>query len=112
MAKPNLKLVEPVAAPPPPEKRIILDDIFFHKTQLKIGTRLAYYGRSDAMSEWQIVGITSHFLSKKVGQYRMKPVDEIRHLSDIIELQKVGSNSTRKMNFSYMSYSAIWRLAQ
>jgi len=94
------------------KKPIVLDDIFFHKTQLHVGTRLSYYGRNDSMSSWDIIEIKSHFLGNTVGQYRIRKVEEVRHLSDIVEVRNIHTGQRRKMSFSYMSYSAIWRLAR
>jgi hypothetical protein len=89
---------------------VVLDDVFFHKSQLTYGTALVYYGRWEPMSKWVVVDIKSHFLGKEVGELKVKKVNQIRFLSDILTLRNVETNETRTMNFSYISYSAIWRL--
>ncbi len=102
-----------IAIKPEPKSKpeVILDDIFFRKTQVDFGTRLHYYGRMNPMSTWEVVGIESHFLGTEVGDFKLKKVNQIRYLSDMIKIKNVETGETRKLPFIYMSYSAIWRLA-
>lgn len=110
MARPKRKIIDikPARNPKPP---VVLDDTFFHKTQLDFGTRLICYGRLDPLSTWEVIGIESHFLGKVVGEMKVKKVNQIRYLSDVITVKNVETGQTKKLPFSYMSYSAIWRLA-
>jgi hypothetical protein len=86
------------------------DPIFFHKSQIKIDTRLRYYGRMAPNTEWRVVKIVT-FSQRKGAAVRRKHIDHVEHLSDDITLLKTGTNEVRVITFSYMSYSAIWRLA-
>jgi len=90
---------------------VILDDIFFHKSQVKYGKTLLYYGRWQPMSRWDVIKIESHFLGKEVGDVTTKKVNEVRYLSDIITVQNIETGQKRQLSFAYLSYSAIWRLA-
>lgn len=90
---------------------VILDDVFFHKSQLDFGVRLKYHGRMNPESTWEVVGIESHFLGNDVGDIKLKKVNQIRYLSDMIKVKNVETGETKKLPFIYMSYSAIWRLA-
>ena len=110
MARPQKKVIDiqPERKPKPP---VMLDDIFFHKTQLDFGTRLKCYGRLKLPSVWEVVGIESHFLGKYVGETQLKKVNQIRHLSDLISLRNLETGEVMKFSFAYISYSAIWRIA-
>ena len=90
---------------------IVLDNIFFHKSQLVPGVKLIYYGRWEPMSIWEIVEIKSHYLGKEVGDIKYKKVQKVIFLSDSLALKNVATGEIRTLTFSYMSYSAIWRLA-
>lgn len=96
------------------EKRVkpdvVLDDIFFHKSQISYGTDLVYYGRWEPLSEWQVIKIESHFLGKMVGEVNVKKTNEVRLLSDIITVQNNETGQKRHLSFSYLSYSALWRI--
>ena len=100
--------IQPDKAPKPP---VVLDDTFFHKSQVDFGTRLLCIGRMRPNSIWEVVGVESHFLGQNVGDIKLKKVNQIRHLSDIIKIKNIETGETRKLPFIYMSYSAIWRLA-
>lgn len=104
----------PVKTEAPPTKRIkpavVLDDIFFHKSQLKEGDQLVYYGRWQPLSMWEVVEFRSYYPGKIVGEIKVKRVPLIRHLSDVVTLRNTDTAEVRKVSFSYLSYSAIWRL--
>jgi hypothetical protein len=104
------KLVEKKPKRVKPE--VVLDDIFFHKSQLHYGTRLIYYGRWEPLSIWEVIDIRSHFLGKEVGDVKVKKVNEIRYLSDSLTVRNIKTSETRQVSFSYLSYSAIWRLQE
>jgi hypothetical protein len=90
---------------------VVLDDIFFHKSQLQYGTKLIYFGRWDPKSIWEVIDIKSHFLGKEVGDVKIKKVNQVRFLSDSLTVRNVKTQETRTITFSYISYSAIWRIA-
>lgn len=89
---------------------VILDDVFFHKTQLTPGVKLICYGRLDPLSEWEVVEMKSRFTGKTVGEIKTRKVMELRFLSDKIYLRNTKTNDVKIQTFSGMSYSAIWRL--
>lgn len=93
---------------PPP----ILDDTFFHKSQVQFGTKLLCLGRLTPNSIWIVTNIESHFLGTRVGDIKLKKVNEIRFLNDLITIKSQETGEVRKMAFIYLSYSAIWRLAK
>ncbi len=100
------------------------DPVFFTKNQLAVGSKLLYLGRTDPGSVWEIKKIHSHyFVYSKYG------VKEIRHRLvksplkhfDLIFLKRITNtprltstgkkmSSILELNFSYLSYSAIWRV--
>jgi len=100
--------IKPESQPKPPP---ILDDTFFHKSQVEFGTRLLCLGRLTPNTIWQVTGIESHFLGTRVGDIKLKKVNQIRFLSDMITLKSEETGEVKKMSFIYLSYSAIWRLA-
>ena len=55
--------------------------------------------------------IESNFLGSRLGDIKLKKVNQIRYLSDVITLKSEETGEVRKMTFIYLSYSAIWRLA-
>lgn len=110
MARANRKVIE-IKEERRPKPPVVLDDTFFHKTQVDFGTRLVCFGRLNPMSIWEVVGIESHFLGENVGDIKLKKVNQIRYLSDLITVKNVQTGQKRKLPFSYMSYSAIWRIA-
>jgi len=110
LARTQRKIID-IKSEPQKKPEVILDDIFFHKTQVDFGTRLHYYGRMNPMSTWEVVGIESYFLGNEVGDVKLKKVNQIRYLSDMIKIKNIETGETRKLPFIYMSYSAIWRLA-
>jgi len=100
--------IKPESQPKPPP---ILDDTFFHKSQIEFGTRILCLGRLTPNTIWEVVGIESHFLGTKAGDIKLKKVNQIRYLSDVITLQNLETGEKKRMSFIYLSYSAIWRLA-
>lgn len=102
---PAIKLVETAAHKPAP----MLDDIFFHKTQIKIGTRLRYMGRLAPNTTWVVTSIRTR--DSKTG--RLRPSDSVQKLSDDVYLRREDNRrDLRQGTFQYLSYSAIWRLAR
>jgi hypothetical protein len=88
------------------------DDVFFHKGQVRVGAVFRYVGRLDPNSLWRVTKIVS-YERVGVGEYKEMPATAVRRLDDNIYLVRDGAPSrTRAMTFSYMSYSAIWRVAK
>jgi len=107
VVKRKLKLVANNEQPRKAGKWQGIDDVFFHHSQVRIGTRLINYGRLDHGSIWEV---REMFELSQSG--RRKRVDAIEYLRDThIVLIRIGSNETRQMKFAGLSYSAIWRLA-
>jgi len=110
MSRTQRKIID-IKESPKPKPPVILDDIFFHKTQLHFGSKLICLGRLNPRSMWEVIGIESHFLGENVGDVKLKRVNEIRYLSDIVKIRNIETKEVRRFSFASMSYSAIWRLA-
>lgn len=110
MARANRKVID-VKTEGRQKPPVMLEDIFFHKSQLEFGTKLHSYGRLNLPQTWVVVGIQSHFLGKYIGEIQLKKVNQIRHFNDIISLKNEETGEVKKLPFAYISYSAIWRLA-
>lgn len=80
------------------------DPVFFHKSQLKSGTRLINFGRLYHGEVYEVIGIRTWQATK------LKRVDSVQRLSDEISLYQVDTHATRVLTFSTLSYSAIWRI--
>ncbi len=105
MKTPTLRLVPTQLSLPP-------DPIFFSKEDIKLHTRIIYYGVSDPLSEWRVAKIISYFTTDVRGQWEQREVPEVRHLDDDVYLVNVNNrNAKMKLTFGYMRYSAIYRLA-
>ena len=92
------------------------DDVLFHRRQIKRGVRLIYSGRTNHGDVYVVDEIRSHRLSKRRdanGQRKAIEygVDSPVHLSDWVVLKRLGSNQWRTVQFQYLSYSAVWRIA-
>ena len=80
------------------------DNTFFHKSQIKINTKLINFGRLYHGDIYQVISI------KTMTPNGYKKVQEVLKLSDEITLRHLNTNRTFPMIFSNLSYSAIWRL--
>jgi hypothetical protein len=85
----------------PPE-----DDVFFHKHRLRVGTALRYYGRSNPGGLWFVTGIFSTNKGRHVPRAEIFP----QTLEDLVRLKNHETGEVRFHGFSYLAYSAIWRL--
>jgi hypothetical protein len=91
----------------------LADPVFFHKSQVRIGTHLECKGRRTPNGKvWIVKSIRTFSIIR--GQYRSRKVNEVQKLSDAIEL--ISTDGKRReyleLSFDYLSYSAIWRIAQ
>lgn len=89
----------------------VADPIFFRKEDVRKGTRLFYHGAS-GHGEWVVNVITTTI--RQDGQLHDIEVDDVRVLSDVLTITRVrgGRPETRRVSFSYLRYSAIWRLTR
>jgi len=102
----KLKLVVENSQPRTKTKWQGSDNVFIHRSQIELGTKLLNFGRLDHDSIWEVQTIFSVFENSG----RRKYLDNIDKLNDQVVLKRIGSNETRQMTFVYLSYSAIWRL--
>lgn len=86
------------------------DSIFFHKSQIKIGTRLLNFGRLNHGQIWRVIEIYT-WAPDGHGHLVQAPATEVTRLSDDIVIESTNPHQIRQTTFSTMSYSAIWRLA-
>jgi len=94
------------------------DAIFFDKCDLKPGTKLYHSGRRIATEVWEVLYISSLFREKPEGKKNysakdkkkiLRKVNEVRHLTDRIVLAN-SFGQRKSLSFSYLCYSALWRL--
>jgi len=102
----KLKLVVENSQPRTKTKWQGLDNIFIHRSQIELGTKLVNFGRLDHDSIWEVQTIFSVF--KDSG--RRKYLDNVDKLNDQIVLKRIGSNETRQMTVICLSDSGIGRL--
>lgn len=87
------------------------DPIFFTMGQVHVGALLTHVGRKSPQTSWRVTRIVSHQAIR--GEWRPKKVLIVEHMSDRIYLRRVDAPATfseRSATFSYLSYSAIWRI--
>lgn len=81
------------------------DRVFFHRSQIKVGTRLIDFGRRNHGDEYVVIDIkTTNSRGKLI------PVPEPIKLSDLVVMRKLKHNEPRTVTFQSISYSAVWRL--
>ena len=88
---------------------VFTDPIFFHKSQIKVGTVLRHLGRKNPNTIWIVERIWS-LRHTQHGWVKSSVAMTIK-LDDLLDLRCEQTNEVRTLRFSYMSYSAIWRLA-
>lgn len=86
------------------------DDVLFHRRQIKRGVRLIYSGRINHGDVYVVDEIRSSRVNRR-GNLAEYQVDSPVHLSDWVVLKRLGSNQWRTVQFQYLSYSAVWRIA-
>jgi hypothetical protein len=91
------------------------DDVFFHRSQLHIGTELVDFGRLKHNTKWVVVEFRVYKTSR-AGNVRAKRVYDgsainagLKLIDDVV-LRRVGGNEVRTIGFSRLSYSATWRI--
>lgn len=109
MGRPALTLVAqhpPVVKATKPEPRP--DPVFFIKRQIHVGAHLIHLGRRQSPTTWVVTRIISHDTHG-----RPRRMHEVDYLSDRVYLKRANGPSSmaeRSATFSYLSYSAIWRI--
>jgi hypothetical protein len=93
------------------QRPIYYDSIYFHMSQVKPGTKLVFCGRFQPKSTWIVLEIRSHYLGKVVGDIKVRKVNELRRIGDVVTLRNDNTGELIKRVFSYMASSAAWRLA-
>lgn len=87
------------------------DNIFFHRSQVTVGTRIVNFGRVYHGEVWTVIEIRDYYKSARSGEMRTRRVNEVIKLTDDLVLRSDDRNITRQVSFGTLSYSAIWRLA-
>jgi hypothetical protein len=90
-----------------PNKRLSpIDSVFFGKDDIKVGSRLQYWGVRNPGVIWRVDNIVSY--KRKQGNYRYNRlnVPAPRYMHDEIHMSANGVR--RVVQFSYIRYSAIW----
>lgn len=87
---------------------VYTDPIFFHKSQVKTGTRFYHLGRLNPQTTWIVDTIWS-LRHERYGWVKSRVAD-VRKLDDIMELRCEQTGERRQIRFGYASYSAIWRV--
>jgi hypothetical protein len=85
------------------------DDIFFLKSQIKVGGSLVNVGRMQTGSRWSVIRIMTHEYTDS-GRERRRSVDVCEKLMDAVTLENRATGERRTITFGNLSYSAIWRL--
>lgn len=88
-----------------PKKWQGMDDIFLHRSQVNLGVEFVYYGRLDHGAIWRVSEIKTYSPGGRTTK-----VDTVQTMHDNVVLVRRGSNETRQIGFTYLSYSAVWRL--
>lgn len=92
-----------------PHPQYVDDDIFFSRERVKLGTRFINVGQRERGSTWVVNSILSPFIVK--GGYEVRPVQQVRYLSDVVVLQHVHDRKMfRRTTYGTMKYSAVWRI--
>ena len=96
------------------------DPVFFRKEQLTIGTKLVYMGRTDPNSIWEVSKIHHNYYDV-YSNIRHRNVKVPKTFLSLIFLRRISNappikgrkkmGNRLELNFGYLSYSAIWRIA-
>lgn len=88
------------------------DDIFFHRSQVHVGTKFVNWGRTYHGEIWTVIEIRDYYKSARSGEMRTRRVQDVLKLQDDLVLRSDERNITRQVTFGTLSYSAIWRLSR
>jgi hypothetical protein len=94
------------AFPQPSEPPV--DDVFFTKHQLRVGTALRYYGRTAPGTLWFVTGIYTSDRGRHVPRQETFP----QTLEDLIRIRNHETGEVRFMAFQYLSYSSLYRIEE
>ena len=98
------------AKTPEQQKMYVDDDTFFAKTKVREGTRFVNVGMRGQGERWTVTRVVSHRTTSVPGQFRSETVEEVRYLTDLVEMRS-DDGRKRKTTFSHLRYSSTWRLA-
>jgi len=87
---------------------VFTDPIFFHKSNIRLGTRFRNYGRLTSGTTWVVQAIWT--LSHSSFGVSRHMITNVRTLKDRLEMHCEETGEIKTLAFDYMSYSAIWRL--
>ena len=97
---------DPAKGTDPKENTHPRDPVFFPKHQLRVGTPLRFFGRTDRGALWIVTEIWT--FTDKVSRRVNSPLT----MMDIVQLRNQETGQIKTYNFTYLSYSAIWRIAE
>jgi len=86
-----------------------VDDVFFHRSQIRKGVRLIWFGRTNHGDVYVVDEIRTLKVNR-LGNLKEIPVDACVHMTDWIVLKRIGSNQWITRSFAALSYNAAWRL--
>jgi hypothetical protein len=87
------------------------DDVFFHRSQIKPGVRLVFFGRINHGDVWRIHEIRSYATTPQ-GRLLTRKLEVVEHLSDEVVIVDQVTNRVRNLRFATLSYSACWRITR
>lgn len=87
------------------------DPIFFHKEQVRVRTRLVYFGRLEHGQVWRVESIQTWQKSRRSDRLVAARVGYCHRLNDEVTLINEATGERRTVGFGYICYSAVWRLA-
>lgn len=105
MVKAKAKPSNVVQLRPSPEP---VQQCFFHKSQVRVGTKFRTWGRLHPNQLWRVVQIKT--FPKVNGVPKPQKVGRVQRLSDDVQLVNDHTGEIRVTTFASMSYSAIWWL--
>jgi hypothetical protein len=82
------------------------DHVFFRMVDIYLDQHLVFMGRTEPGTLWKVVQISS--FNRRKGRYENVPV--VRRMGDFVNLRCIDGLGWRALTFSYLSYSALWRL--
>jgi len=86
------------------------DPIFFHKSQLAVGTRLRCFGRRDPNTTWVVEEVWTIKRNRHGGGEVRVRVTVPQTLRDRLVLRREYGSTSHELSFGSASYSAIWRI--
>jgi hypothetical protein len=101
----NLRVIHPTEKSDTDTENSV-DPVFFRKHDLRVGTALRYYGRRHAGELLFVTGIFTSNQGRHVPRAETFP----QTLDDLVRLKNHETGEVRFARFSYISYSALYRI--